>query len=80
MKVLFIISFITISKITFSQLWFDLGLKGGIGTGFLINKTISSIIVSIIDENKILNIAIRGNENKNISYISANHLDSQKTV
>ena len=41
MKVLFIIIFITISKITFSQLWFDLGLKGGIGTGFLINKTIS---------------------------------------
>ena len=24
-----------------SQVWFDLGVKGGVGSGFLINKTIS---------------------------------------
>ena len=39
MKILILFSFLTISKITLSQLWFDLGVKGGIGAGFLINKT-----------------------------------------
>ena len=41
MKILILFSFLTISKITLSQLWFDLGVIGGIGAGFLINKTIS---------------------------------------
>lgn len=41
MKTLIILNFLILSKITYSQLWFDLGLKGGIGTGFLINNTIS---------------------------------------
>jgi hypothetical protein len=38
-KLLFYIS-ILISNFTFSQLWFDIGAKGGVGTGFLINKTL----------------------------------------
>jgi len=35
--------FVTLLSITsFSQTWFDLGLKGGIGGGFLLNSTINS--------------------------------------
>lgn len=42
MKTLFLLStFVIFSSYSFSQLWFDAGIKGGIGTGFLINKTLS---------------------------------------
>lgn len=41
MKIVLIISFILFYKLSFSQLWFDMSAKGGIGTGFLINKTLS---------------------------------------
>ena len=42
MKTLVLFGFLFTSVASYSQLWFDAGLKGGIGTGFLINKTLSS--------------------------------------
>lgn len=41
MKITLIICFILLYNLSYSQLWFDLSGKGGIGTGFLINKTLS---------------------------------------
>lgn len=42
MRVFLVSFFILILNFSFSQLWFDIGAKGGVGTGFLINKTLSN--------------------------------------
>ncbi len=39
MKFLFFL--LLYSNVTYSQLWFDVGVKGGVGTGYLINNTIT---------------------------------------
>ena len=41
MKKLIFVLFISLSAISYSQLWFDVGLKGGGGAGFALNKTIN---------------------------------------
>jgi hypothetical protein len=42
MKLPILTIFVMTCEITFAQLWFDAGLKGGMGTGFLINKTLTN--------------------------------------
>lgn len=42
MRIILLSFFILVFKISFSQLWFDIAAKGGVGTGFLINKTLSN--------------------------------------
>lgn len=39
-KITLSLAFILLSLLTFSQTWFDIGLKGGIGTSFMYNKQI----------------------------------------
>lgn len=41
-KLCLTISMLIMVYSTFGQVWFDLGLKGGVGSGFLLNKTINN--------------------------------------
>lgn len=41
MKTLLLFGLLLFSATSFSQLWFDIGAKGGIGAGFLLNKTLA---------------------------------------
>lgn len=42
MKILVGLIFMMLSTVSGAQVWFDLGVKGGVGSGFLLNKTLNS--------------------------------------